>query len=249
MANLRKIIQDIGLAEKEAKVYLANLEIGTSKVSEIAKKCKLNRVTTYDILEKLSHKGLVSLVVKDGNKMYTAIEPKLLLDRTKEKMKSLEKAMPILQKLSSTTAHPKIEYYEGLDGIKQVYADTLTAKTEILNYANSQLIREIWPEYDDEYIPKRVKKKIFLRGIAPYDEYGLEVVAENKENHRDIRLVPRDTFDFANEINIYDDKVSMISLKHDLIGIIIENEDIANTQRSIFKMAWEFTKNLRKITS
>jgi len=244
MANLKKIIQDIGLTEKEAKVYLANLEIGTNKVSLIAKKCGLNRVTTYDILEKLLDKGLVALAIKEGGKMYTAIEPKLFLNRAKERVKNLEKAMPLLKKLSSDTAHPKIEYFEGIEGIKQVYADTLNAKTEILNYANSQLIREIWPEYDDEYVEKRVKKKIFLRGIAPHDEYGLNVVADNKAAHRDIRLVPGKVFDFSNEINIYDDKISIISLKHDLIGIIIENKDIANTQRSIFHMAWEFTKSL-----
>ncbi len=230
-------------------MYLACLEIGENKVSTISKKSGLNRVTTYDILEKLSEKGIVSLVIKDGNKFYSAIPPTTLLKRTKDKLKNLEKALPILKKLSSKTSPPKIEYFEGIEGIKQVYADTLNAKSDILNYANSQLIREIWPEYDDEYVTARVQKKIFLRGIAPHDKYGLEVAAENKSSHRDIRLVPSDTFDFSNEINIYDDKVSIISLKHDLIGIIIENEDIANTQRSIFKMAWEFTNLLRSTSS
>ena len=242
MANLRKIIQDNGLSEKEAKIYLANLEVGTNKVSVIAKKARLNRVTTYDILERLLEKGLSSLIIQDGQKVYTALDPKLLIRRSKEKVKQLEKSLPLLKKLSSKTDHPKIEYFEGLEGIKQVYTDTLSAKTEILNYASSQLIREIWPEYDEQYVSKRVKKKIFLRGIAPYDEYGIKVAKENKAAHRDIRLVTGEEFDFSNEINIYDDKVSIISLKHDLVGIIIENEDIANTQRIIFKMAWEFTK-------
>ncbi|MDP4008283.1 MAG: helix-turn-helix domain-containing protein [Candidatus Peregrinibacteria bacterium] len=242
MANLRKIIQDIGLSEKEARVYLASLEVGNNKVSVIAKKCGLNRVTTYDVLERLLEHGLVSLVIKDNQKMYAALDPKSFVNRSKDKLKNLEKALPLLKKLSSKTDHPKIEYFEGINGIKQVYADTLTAKSEILNYASSELIRKIWPEYDDEYITERIKRKIFLRGIAINDECGLKVVQENEKSYRDIRLVPNDLFDFSNEINIYDDKISIISLKHDLVGIIIENEDIANTQRSIFKMAWEFTK-------
>lgn len=242
MANLRRIIQGIGLNEKEARVYLANLEIGTSKVSAIGKKCALNRVTTYGVLERLLEKGLVSLIIKEGQKIYTALDPKSFLDRSKEKIKNLEKVLPLLKRLSSKTEHPKIEYFEGIDGIKKVYADTLTAKTELLNYADSKLVREIWPEYDEEYVARRVHKKIFLRGIAPLDEYGLKVVEDNKAAHRDIRLVPADIFDFSNEINIYDDKISIISLKHELIGVVIENTDIANTQRSIFRMAWEFTK-------
>ncbi len=242
MAHLKKIFQDIGLTEKEAKVYLATLETGTSKVSSIAKRSGLNRATAYTILDSLLEQGLVSLIIKNNQKMYTALDPKLFVNRSKEKIKNLEKALPLLKKLSSKTDYPRIEYFEGLDGIKQVYTDTLTAKTELLNYADSKMVREVWPEYDKEYVAKRVRRRIFLRGIAPYDEYGLKVVSENKSKHRDIRLVPRDVFDFSNEINIYDDKVSIVSLKRDLFGIIIQNEDIANTQRSIFRMAWGFTK-------
>ena len=247
MTDLGKTIQDIGLSKKEAKIYLACLEVGENKVSVIAKASKLNRVTTYNILEKLSEKGIVSLVTKDNNKFYSAIKPETLLKRSEAKLQNFKKTLPILQKLSSHTAPPKIEYFEGIEGIKQVYADTLNSKTEILNYANSQLIRETWPEYDEEYVAKRIDRKVFLRGIAPHDELGLEIIANNKSAHRDIRLVPADLFDFSNEINIYDNKISIISLKHDLIGIIIENEDIANTQRSIFRMAWEFTKALQKL--
>ena len=241
---VEKLIR-FGLNEKEARVYLANLETGAAKVSAIAKRSGLNRITTYDILERLLEHGLVSLVIKNGQKIYTALDPKLFIERSKEKIKNLEKVLPLLKKLSSKTDHPRIEYFEGLNGVKQVYADTLKAKTELLNYADSRLVREIWPEYDDEYVARRVREHIFLRGIAPHDEYGLKVVSENKSKHRDIRLVPGNIFNFANEINIYDDKVSIISLKNDLVGIIIENEDIANTQRSIFRMAWEFTKTLK----
>ena len=40
---LEKILKNIGLNEKEAKIYLALLELGKSKVPEIAKKAELKR--------------------------------------------------------------------------------------------------------------------------------------------------------------------------------------------------------------
>ena len=58
----QKLFSNLGVDEKEAKVYLSALEIGSSPVSEIAVKAKMNRVTTYGFLEKLVKKGMVSFI-------------------------------------------------------------------------------------------------------------------------------------------------------------------------------------------
>ncbi|MBD3360848.1 hypothetical protein GF366_03535, partial [Candidatus Peregrinibacteria bacterium] len=58
--ELLKILKNLGLSEKEAMVYFSTIKIGTAPVSKIAQAAKINRVTTYDILEKLKQKGLVS---------------------------------------------------------------------------------------------------------------------------------------------------------------------------------------------
>ena len=55
-----------------------------------------------------------------------------------------------------------------------------------------------------------------------------------------MRLIPKDQYNFTNEINIYDDKVSIISFTDEIIGMIIESKEIANTQRAIFSIAWDF---------
>ncbi|MBI5755000.1 hypothetical protein HZA41_02155 [Candidatus Peregrinibacteria bacterium] len=90
-----------------------------------------------------------------------------------------------------------------------------------------------------------MKKKIHLRGIAPLDEYGIKVQQEDKKYFREIRRVSAKECNFSNEINIYDDKVAIVSFKDELIGMIIESSEIANTQRAIFKMAWEFSRNFQ----
>ena len=57
---LEKYLQDIGLNEKESKVYLALLAVDNSSVLDLSKKTELNRSTTYVVLETLAKKGLVS---------------------------------------------------------------------------------------------------------------------------------------------------------------------------------------------
>lgn len=235
------MVKNIGLNDKEARVYLACLELGSSPVSEIARRARVNRVTAYDVLEKLMKKGMVNTFLKAGIRLYDATDPQMVAAEVKRRQRDFLKSIPDFRRLRGDAIHPRIRYFEGLDGIKAIYEDTLSSKTEILNYANSKEIRARWPNYDEEYVAKRVKHKIYLRGISPADEHGEWVHEHDQKYFREIRLIPTNQFTFTNEINIYDDKVAIISYKDKpLIGMIIESLEIANTQRDIFKMAWEF---------
>jgi sugar-specific transcriptional regulator TrmB len=239
--QLQNVLTNIGLTGKEAKVYLASLELGPSPASDIALRAKLNRVTTYDVLKKLIKRKYITSVTKNRVTTFTAIEPDAVRMDIRQRYLDFKEVLPDLRRLHGSTYIPRIRYYEGIGGVKKVYADTLTAKTEILNYADSKSIREYWPTYDADYVDERVKRRIYLRGIAPLDELGERLVTENEKKHREIRLVKAGVFAFSNEINIYDDKVSIVSFgKNEVVGMIIESPEIANTQRAIFMMAWEF---------
>lgn len=240
--NLQKLLQNLGIDHKEAKIYLAALEVGSSPVSVIADKAHLNRVTTYGILEKLVKKGMMSFITKRKVKFFHSIDPELLVQEYQKRIGDLEKALPDLKRLYGETPQPKVIYFEGQDGIRSIFQDTLTSKTEILNYCNSKEIRDFWPEYDTEYVADRVKRQIYLRGIAPDDDYGKEVQTENAKMFREIRLIPNDKYNFGNEINIYDNKVAIISFQYEPIGMIIESAEIASTQRAIFEMVWRFSQ-------
>lgn len=238
--QLIKVLTNLGLTDKEAKVYLACTEKSTAVVSDIAHSAGINRVTAYDILEKLKQKGLVSYYIKKKIKYFSSISPEILLEEFEKRTGDLRSAIPKFKTLTGDINHPRVRYFEGLEGIKAIYADTLTSKSEILNYSNSYEIRKQWPSYDKDYIEKRAAKKIFLKGIAPRDKAGEMVHSHDCEYLREMRLVSSDQFDFTNEINIYDDKVAIISFKDELIGMIIESIEIANSQRAIFNMCWQF---------
>jgi sugar-specific transcriptional regulator TrmB len=234
------VLTNLGLTDKEAKVYLSCTEIGTGVVSDIAHKAGINRVTAYDILEKLKTRGMVSYYTKKKIKYFSSIAPENLLEEFEKRTNDLRGSLPKFKTLTGEINHPRIRYFEGLEGIKAIYADTLTSKGEILNYSNSYEIRKQWPTYDQDYVAKRTEKQIYLRGICPKDKAGETVQAHDQEYFREMRLIPSNQFDFTNEINVYDDKVAIISFKEELIGMIIESIEIANSQRAIFNMCWQF---------
>lgn len=240
LTTLQKILENIGLSKKESKIYLAAIELGLSPASKIAKTAGLNRVTTYDTLEKLMQKGFIAKHKRKGTFQFSGIDPEITALDFRAKAREFRKALPDFKRLQGETLHPQIQYFEGIEGIKKIYLDTLSSKTEILNYTDSKGIREIWPEYDKDYVQKRVDKKIYLHGISPNDNEGQSAKAADWDRHREIRLVDKKNYDFSNEINIYNDKVAIASFGSNPTGMIIENRDIANTQRAIFKMAWEF---------
>jgi sugar-specific transcriptional regulator TrmB len=243
--KILKNIMNIGLSEREAQVYLATLENGTSVVSDIAKTAGYNRITTYTILEKLLLRGLVTQTNKKDMKHFTAIAPEIFAKDVMQRARDFKQDLPLLKSLSGgNESRPVVQFFEGLEGVKKAYQETLKSRTEILNYANSKNLREHWPDYDDEYVSKRAKKKKFLRGLAPDDEPGCMVRADDKKYFREIRLLSQKLFWVENEINIFDDKLLITSFSPQVFAILIQSKAVADTQRQIFEMSWTFAKKV-----
>ncbi|MDD4627841.1 MAG: helix-turn-helix domain-containing protein [Candidatus Peribacteraceae bacterium] len=243
------ILRSVGLDEKEASLYLAGLELRSAPASDYAKATKMNRITAYNTLEGLARRGLVTVIKKASAKWYMPVPPEHLSIEARKNADALSRVLPELRSLQGKDhRRPVVRYFEGWEGIRRVYEDTFTAKSELLNFANSAVVRTYWPDYDEEYVGERVKQGIHLRGIAPDDEAGRKVHGEDKKRLREIRLVPAKDFDFTNEINIYDHKVAICSFgsPQNMFGVIIESKEVAETQRQIFEMAWRYSKHERK---
>ena len=82
-----KILEQIGLAESEIKVYFALMKLGSASTGPIIDEAKINHSNVYSILNKLIDKGLVSYIIKNNVKYFLASDPKNLIDllNTKEK--------------------------------------------------------------------------------------------------------------------------------------------------------------------
>lgn len=239
--KLAKVIENLGLEQKEARVYLAALELGGGSILEIARKANVERVNTYYVVEAMMSKGVIFESKRGKSKKFFAITPAKLEQMIEARMADLRRIMPELVSIeNSRETKPRIRFYEGMEGIKQVYNETLEVERggEILSIAPAT---EIYAYMDADWIPyyleKRAKKGITMRAIAEDSELARKHQANDKQELRETRLVPVDKFYFKNEINIFNNKVMMASYR-DQMGVIIESHDVADTQRAFFELAW-----------
>jgi len=252
--ELLQILQNIGFNDKEARIYLTILELNEALPGAIARISGIKRSTTYLILEQLEKKGLVSHIKRGGHLYFQACRPEFLIENQRKKyeevrnqLNSLEKILPELNLLHKDfTVTPQMSVFKGKAGLIQIMEDTLTTSTGLLCWANiSVAVHTVLEDYYPTYIRKKVKNKVFLKGIFPYEKRSLDFKKMGDRELREVYLIPADRFPFKNEINIYDDKVAIIS-HNDEVGVIIQNQSIADTQRIIFDLAFAYAKILEK---
>ncbi|MBP9718313.1 hypothetical protein KBD59_03385 [Candidatus Gracilibacteria bacterium] len=257
---LPQLLQKIGLTDKDAEVYLACLELGTQPASVIAKKASLKRPTTYLILEGLLKRGLVSEYNGANVKYFTAVSPDYLVNYVEKQKRELsqhqhelEQYLPQLHSLANPyTISPKVRFYEGVEGIERVMDDTLKSSTKIMCYSStdSWFSRQDTRDYITQYGRKRVHQyKIPMRAMyldtelsRKYHEMDYPRGADGT-TLSEWRWFDKSVTELNNEINIYDNKVAIVTISRtELIGIIIESKEIANTHRAIFEEAWRNAK-------
>jgi len=254
--DIKSSLQQLGLRERQISIYLALLQMGEAMVQDLSAKTKIKRTTVYSILDTLVQKGLATFIDKGFHRFYYAENPKKVLVYFKDQKENLvnqeKKFSEILPELAGlynvNATKPKIRFYEGVEGLKQIYEETLLLKSneEMLAYGQAELIHKILgDEWVENYLVRRHKARIFQRAIVEDSELGREHQKNDKEENRETILVPKEIFPFVNEINIFANKLSIVSFKEQM-GVIIESADVAKTQRAIFELAWLGAKGLNK---
>jgi len=245
-----KILKESGLKDKEAIIYDILLEHGTLPVSEIIKKSGLKRGIVYKTLYDLQDKGLASQKIIKKRLHFSAEHPYKLSDLIEEQLKeaqnhqlTLQTYLPqLISAFKTGDNKPGVKIYEGLSGIKEVYNDTLKEGKEILAILQtSEVEPKIYEWLTHVYSKKRANMGIWAKVIAAEDVKTKAYVSKNEAEKRETRVVPKDKFPIGIEVDIYGNKVAFINFHKDgdLVGIIVQNELIANTMCAMFTLAWE----------
>ena len=213
----------------------------------IAKKAGIKRPTAYDIINQLLSEGLVHKSIKSGATHFSPTDPQVLINKTKERMAKIEKVMPLLQNLyNSPKTKPFIQYFEGREGIREMYEDSLRSLKkgeEILGYVGEGITQHL-PEYTQDYVQRRTEKGIVFRGIYKAAPEIVAYMRKNKEQLRVGRILSEKAFPVSNEINIYKNKMAIASYGREMFGMLIESEEIVRTQKAIFELAWRGAEGL-----
>lgn len=249
-----KTIQELGLEETEAKVYLALLELGPSTVSEITKKAAITRTLGYHVLEKLGWYGLVDQVSGKGSKIvFSAEHPQRLVQHIKNKknqwqrtLEKVEQKLPGLVSLYKFADKPTIRYQEGAEGIKSIFEETLKSESEILSIMDVDGwdvsdFRNWARNYNKERSEKKIHERILLLDTPIARNWLKDYQGSFK--YTDYRWIKKEQLKgidlFGGEVNIYENKVVMALLKNpNRMGVIIESAALASILKSLFELAW-----------
>lgn len=245
--SLELILKNIGFSDKESRVYLALLELGAAGVQDISKKSKVNRATTYVILESLKKQGAVSIAERDKKIVFIAESPRTLLrifqkheQDIKEKENEFKKAIPELEALYNlATEKPTVRFFEGKEGVRNIRQEIIKLNVKIVyNIYSYEYVKEILDLFPKEEIEEFTKNRLALgaeiRSIytsenGPVDTFQLKGMR---------RFVPKEKFPFSSDILIYADRVAFTTLRGTIISVIIQSKEIADTLKLVFELAW-----------
>lgn len=238
--EIKQALEQFGLKDKKADVYLAALEFGSATVIAISKKAGVKRTTCYDILVDLIEMGLISETSKGKKRLFVGEDPEEIKKDLENKEKLFSEILPQLKSIHNIIGtKPKIRFYEGREGLREVYNDTLKYSTEILAFASEDVARVLGGEWAENYIQKRVKKGIYVRAVAPDTKIVREYIGKDRDQSRTSKLVNPEKYPFSIEINIYGhQKVALMSSREEM-GLIIEGGEVYKTMKSIFELLWD----------
>lgn len=250
LQSLLPLFSFFKLSEDETRVYLSSIELGAQPASTIAKKTGLKRGYVYNILSRLKDSGLMHESERSGVRCYDAQSPSALLsllgNREEEiavRKQQLLQLLPVLEKLRNPLiVQPKVRFFQGVEGLKEVYNDTIRIPKQPIyaicdfenafpESANKELHDWMW-----RYTDRRAAQGVWYHGIVNRSKDSDLAYRRRTKQKRKMKMI--NGVDLPVELNIYGNKVALISTKEDLVGVIIEDAPIAGMLRNVHQVLW-----------
>jgi HTH-type transcriptional regulator, sugar sensing transcriptional regulator len=235
----------VGLTSGEARVFLVLLKLGSAKVGQIVRDSHVSYSKIYDVLDRLSSKGLVSHIILGNVKHFNAVEPYRLEEFIKRKEQEVRKQLDITNKIIPELAkvanrdrqNTMAEIFMGDKGIRTAYEILLRDATpnDVLYYfypfEGYHPIAS--PFYSRLYLFQK-HKKVQQRGIATFDFKRSKHYAEIS---KDVKMKFVD-FPLPATMDIFKDKLLIISWEN-VTSILISSKEIAEHFHNYFNSMWK----------
>jgi sugar-specific transcriptional regulator TrmB len=241
-----KYLEEIGLSDKEAKVYVALLQVDHDSVLDLSKRTSINRTTIYPVIESLAKKGLVSEIQID-KKIHIKAEPperlETYVERRKlnfeEQAKRLKDIVPQLKSIQRESGErPVVKYFEGINGI-------LSSSDELYSYFDNSnelnyliyprdLVEELFSDVREKFIKQRRDKKINIKALYTRKAGDLPEVSDSYRLRIDDEKYP-----ILCDIAIYGENVRINTLSSQISSILIKSKDLAITLKSLVDLVFD----------
>lgn len=238
MAELVNQLEEAGLSNKEAIVYLSLLKHSPISGGNLAKLLNMDRTYIYNILRNLINKGLTGHIIVNNKTLFQAMPPQNLLNQIKQKEQSIKTILPELIAIEKIKPEPTtVKILEGKQGLRTIIQMLLESKAkEILVYGGTGKSYDIL-KYEMPHVAKKtglmkMKGRIItcekLRGhvFTKLSNFKIKYVKE---------LTPSSTM-------IFEDKVSINVFNQKPFVILIEDKSIAESYKKYFEYLWKIAQ-------
>jgi sugar-specific transcriptional regulator TrmB len=230
----------LGMTSMQAKVYLAALELGEASMQNLASKSGVNRSTIYTFIDELRERGYINEIKRGKRHVFSAVNPERLVEMQKARLGGLERILPDLLAINNRSAKkPRVTFYEGVAGLKEVYSDMLRAKQKIIAYEDLSSLQENLPKDLFDWFPaERAKRDIEIHTISRDTPFARGFSKDNTRFLRKTKFLKSE--EFGTDINIYGNKVALISLgAKPPFCVVIEDASLASTMQIAWTGLWE----------
>lgn len=245
---LLKLLEDSGFTDKEARIYLALLELGEGTVAKVAQITDLKRPIIYVILEGLIKRGYANEIPGKKIETYLATDPSVISAKLQTTAKNFLEMLPLMKTLHNKgEERPKISYFETPEGISKIY-DQINHHKEAFFVANFSKIEKLFPNVISSWQRSynNGRNKLRSRTLISEKPREVEIAKEflqitDKVKIRTLADLQESDLDFT----IFGNKLSIGSLGENPFIVVIESEDLVKSIQPIFEIAWKKGKDIK----
>lgn len=236
-----RLLETLGLSENEAAVYMAALSLGPTTAANIARVSGVKRPTVYSITETLKKRGLLSTGFEGLKRVFVAEDPSSLKSVLEDQNRVLEEVLPTLNSLFvSHGGETNVEYYEGLQSVKNAYDATLKDLRRgdeyfaISNTAQWQSLDERWFV---KFMERRAKLPVKVRLLLQSSAQALYYQEFSRNYNFEVKLLPKVT-SLSASIAVTPQRVLIHQLIEPVTAVSIESASVVKTHQEMFAIMW-----------
>lgn len=241
-----KTLEKLGLSKKEAQVYQALLETGGATGYQISNTLDIKHSSAYFFLDELRKKGLATKMPHGKKQVYVPKDPRELIVETRKLAADVEEIVPKLLENAHLHDKPKILYFEGTRGY-EFATEEITKRAREGNELNCFYAYEDSPSPDlneltKEFFTTLKKNNVHVRAFTPDHPTTRSFIYPLFKNAGwELRFLPIEKYPSKSSYEVIGDCIILRS-RHKGQSFLVENQDYADTLRSIFNLLWEETE-------
>jgi sugar-specific transcriptional regulator TrmB len=252
--NIITQLEQYGLNEIEAKMYVQLLQNGPQTALELSRGSNIDRSKVYRGTERLSQKGFIEQSHAAWGKKLRAASPAniaLIVAEEETKIQTKKDGLAaLINELNSVSTNVQQEFevrhYRGQDGLRQMLWNQLTAKKDIVSFSYKNKNDIVGKTYADKIRAEQAERKITIYELENETDQGdyWYTDVEGWEKFYESRHISSKALDIKQYIAVFNHTVSIINwLDKEQVGLEIINGSYADMQRQLFWKFWDIAGN------